>query len=419
MNSRQRFHAALNHKQPDRVCVDLGATPVTSIAASALSRFRRRVLGDSGYRVKVTEPFQMLGEVDDALREAIGIDVVGVWGRRTFFGFENRDWKPLTLFDGTPVLVPGQFNITMETNGDWLIYPEGDTTAPPSGRMPKDGFYFDAIIRQAPIDDSRLDPADNLEEFAPLTDQDVQDFVHRADCAAASDCGVIMSLPGTGLGDIAMVPAPFLKHPKGIRDVQEWYISTLLRKDYLHAVFERQTEIAVGNIQRLAAAVGERVGAVFVCGTDFGTQRAPVLSPEHYRELYSPYYRRINRAIHECSSWKTFKHTCGSVYRLLPDLIADGFDILNPVQCSAAEMDAERLKKEFGDALVFWGGGVNTQQTLPYGTPEEVYWEARQRIDVFNDNGGFVFTPVHNIQAPTPVENIDAMFRAIRDSAKA
>jgi hypothetical protein len=381
----------------------------------------RQALGldQPGTPVKVMDPFQLLGEIKADLLDALGIDCVNLKTLSNRFGFKNEGWKPWTLFDGTPLLVPGEFNTEPEPNGDILQYPQGDRSAPASGRMPKDGFYFDAIIRQAPIDDSHLDPADNLEEFAPLTDQDVQDFVHRADCAAASDCGVIMSLPGTGLGDIAMVPAPFLKHPKGIRDVQEWYISTLLRKDYLHAVFERQTEIAVGNIQRLAAAVGERVGAVFVCGTDFGTQRAPFLSPEHYRELYSPYYRRINRAIHECSSWKTFKHTCGSVYRLLPDLIADGFDILNPVQCSAAEMDAERLKKEFGDALVFWGGGVNTQQTLPYGTPEEVYWEARQRIDVFNDNGGFVFTPVHNIQAPTPVENIDAMFRAIRDSAKA
>ena len=234
MTSRERFEATLNHRQPDRVCVDMGATTTTGISAGVVAKLRQAVLGEKGYRVKVTEPYQMLGEVDDELADALEIDVVGLSGRKTMFGFENTDWRPFELFDGTPVLVPGGFNLTADAGGDLLIYPEGDTSAPPSGRMPKGGFYFDAIIRQQPIDEGKLDPADNCEEFALLDDEAIQDFATRAEeTAARTDRGVIITLPGTGIGDIARVPAPGLKYPKGIRDVQEWYVSTSIRKDYV------------------------------------------------------------------------------------------------------------------------------------------------------------------------------------------
>jgi len=419
MNSKERLAATLDHKQPDRVCLDLGATLVSGIAATALSKLRQAILGEKDHRVKVIEPFEMLGEVDDKLRDALEVDVVGLPGRTNLYGFENAGWKPFELFDGTPVLVPGGFNVTVDHNGDLLIYPQGDTSAPPSGRMPKGGFYFDTIIRQGPIDDARLDPADNLEEFSLLGDAQVQDFANRAETIARqTDCGVIISLPGAGLGDIALVPAPFLKHPKGIRDVEEWYVSTVLRREYVREVFEKQTEIAVENIKRLGKAVGGHAQAAFVCGTDFGTQRGPFISKQAYRDLYSPFYKRINRAVHQYTPWKTFKHSCGSVIDLLPDFIDDGFDILNPVQCSAAGMDPKTLKKEFGTQITFWGGGVDTQKTLPFGTPEEVYREVRERIDIFNDGGGFVFNTIHNIQATTPVENMLAMLRAIRDSSR-
>jgi uroporphyrinogen-III decarboxylase len=419
MTSRERLTATLNHREPDRVCVDFGATAVTGIYAGTLARLREAVLGEKGCRVKVVEPYQMLGEIDPKLREALGIDVVGLPGRKTLFGFENADWKPFTLFDGTPVLVPGKFNVTTEADGSLLIYPEGDTSAPPSGRMPKGGLYFDAIIRQPPIVEEKLNPEDNLEEFRDLTDAEVRDFADRAErLSRETDAGAILGLPGTAIGDIALVPATFLKRPKGIRDVEEWYISTAARRDYLHKVFSRQTEIAVRNIERLGKAVGDRVQAAFVCGTDFGTQRGPFLSKPAYRELYSPYYRRLNAAIHQATPWKTFKHSCGSVYQLIADFLEDGFDILNPVQCSAAEMDPKRLKKEFGRQVTFWGGGVDTQRTLPFGKPREVYKEVRARIDTFAPGGGFVFSAIHNIQAGTPVQNLLAMFKAIRDSGK-
>jgi len=419
MNSRQRLEATLNHCQPDRVCLDMGATPVSGISASTLSKLRQAVLGEKDYRVRVHEPYQMLGEVDDELREALGIDVIGLWGPKNMFGYENSGWKPFTLFDGTPVEVPADFNTTPKEKGELLAYPKGDTTAPPSGRMPKDGFYFDSISRQEPIDEDKLDPADNCEEFGILSDEEIQDLADKAETLATrTEFGIISVLPGAALGDIALIPGPALEHPKGIRDVEEWYISTAVRKDYVHEIFRRQTEIAIVNIERLGKAIGDHVQATMVCGTDFGTQRSPFISCEAYRELYSPYYRQINAAIHEHTNWKTFKHSCGSIMPLIPLFIEDGFEILNPVQCSAENMDPKQLKKEFGRDLVFWGGGVDTQHTLPFGSPEEVYNEVRQRIEIFNDGGGFVFNTIHNIQASTPLENLMAMFRAIKDSAK-
>jgi hypothetical protein len=419
MNSRERLDATLGHRQPDRVCVDFGSTAVTGMHVAAVSRLRRAVLGQPDYRVKVIEPYQMLGEIDEALREALGIDVVGLMGRTTLFGFENADWKPFTLFDGTPVLVPENFNVTAEPDGGLLMYPEGDLSAPPSGRMPAGGHFFDSIIRQPPIDEGKLNPADNLEEFAPFGDREIAYYQREAErLARRPDLGAILSMPGTAFGDIALVPAPWMKHPKGIRDVAEWYMSTAIRRDYVYKVFEKQCEIALGNIDRLAAILGDRVQAVFLTGTDFGTQRGLFISPAAYRDLFKPFHIAVNRRIHEKTKWKTFIHTCGSVVDLIPDLIEAGFDILNPVQTAAAGMDPRRLKKEFGRQIVFWGGGTDTQHTMAFGNPEEVYREVRERIEIFGSGGGFVFDSVHNIQATTPTENLLAMFKAIRDSSR-
>ncbi len=416
MNSRERLQCALNHQSPDRVPVDFGGTAVTGIHVAAVTRLRQAVLGDKKYRVKVTEPYQMLGEIDDELRDALGIDVIGLVPRNTMFGFPNEGWKPFTLFDGTPVLVPEKFNLTTNPSGDYLIYPEGDTSAPPSGHMPKGAYFFDTIVRQPPVDEDKLNPADNLEEFGLLDADALKWYEQRIAEFEATGRAIILTMPGTAFGDIALVPAPWMKHPKGIRDIEEWYVTTAIRKDYVHAIFEKQCEIGLKNLETLINLFGDRVQAVFLTGTDFGTQRGLFISKEAYREMFKPYHVRINKFIHQRSKWKTFIHSCGSVYDLLPDFVEAEFDILNPVQCSAACMDARTLKKEFGKHFTFWGGGVNTQQTLPFGTPDEVYREARERIEIFGEGGGFVFNTVHNIQGPTPAANMLAMFKAIKES---
>lgn len=418
MNARQRLQATLNHEAPDRVCVDFGSTNVSGIAVSTASKLRKAIFGDDSHRVKITEPFLMLGEIDDQLRRALSIDTRGVFGRRGRFGVAANGWKEMELFDGSLVLAPDWFRPTVDANGDWLLHPGGDPSLLPSARMPKGGFYFDSIIRQMPIDEATLNPQDNLEEFGLYGAEDIEHFATQARQTAEAGWGVVISPPGVAFGDISHVPGVALARPKGIRDVEEWYVSLLTRPDYIYSVFEGQCRIALQNLAELSKTVGANADVVFVSGTDFGSQRGPLVSPKVYRDLFKPFHKQINAFIHANTPWKTFIHSCGSVAELIPDFIEAGFDILNPVQTSAAGMDPATLKKEFGRQLVFWGGGVDTQRTLPFGTPEEVYREVRERIDVLGNGGGFVFNSVHCIQANTPVENLLAMFKAIRDARR-
>ena len=418
MNSRQRVEKALNHESPDRVPLDLGATPVSGMHASSVYLLRQALgLDAPGTPIKVIEPYQILGEIDTRLMDALGVDVVGLWGTQTAFGFENKNWKPWALSDGTPLLVPEAFNTEPEPDGQTLMYPGGDHSVAPSGRMPKGGFFFDAIVRQPPIDDDNLNVEDNLEEFGPISDEELEHFAKGVQTLHdETDRAIVANFGGTAFGDIALVPAPFLKNPRGIRDVEEWYVSTVTRFDYVHEVFRRQCDLAIANLAKIHDAVGDRVTAAFITGTDFGTQNGPFISCASYKKLYGPFHRRVNDWIHEHTSWKTFIHSCGSVIALLPDMIEAGFDIVNPVQCSAAGMDPETLKARFGEQITFWGGGVDTQKTLPFGTPDEIRAEVAQRIKIFGTGGGFVFNPVHNVQAQTPRENLVALYEAFRES---
>lgn len=411
-SSRERLANTLNHKQPDCIPIDFGGSAVTGVHASCVAELRD-YYGLEKRPVRVHEPFQMLAVMDDDLQDAMGLDVTGVFARNTMFGFPAEGWKPW-LFNGLEVLVPGEFNITTDERGDTLIYPEGDTTVPPSGRMPKGGYFFDCVIRQEPLDEELLNPEDNMEEFAQVTQADL-DHLARAVKEAGTSRGVIAGFGGTAFGDIALVPGPFLKHPKGIRDVTEWYVSTSSRQDYVHKIFERECEIAIQNMERIYAVVGDAVQAVFVCGTDFGTQTSAFCSVKTFRDLYFPYYKQVNDWIHAHTQWKTFKHSCGAVSKFLPSLIEAGFDIINPVQCSATGMEPEQLKANFGEQLTFWGGGVDTQKTLPFGTPAEVREQVLRRCEIFAPGGGFVFNSIHNVQAQTPVKNIVAMIDAVHE----
>lgn len=414
MTGKERVTAALNHKQPDRVPVDFGGTAVTGINCACIAALRD-YYGLEKRPVKVHDPLQLIGILDEDLKQALGVDVDGIPGWKTIFGFVNENWRPWRTPSGLEVIVSEHFRTTVDSEGNTYIYPQGDTSAPPAGRLPKDGFYFDAIIRQDPIDEKGLDPEDNLEEFGPISEAELDYLETEIRRLCGTGRALVGSIGGTALGDIALVPGLSLKHPKGIRDIEEWYISTLTRRDYIKTVFERQTEIALENLQRIFARVGNAFDAVFICGTDFGTQSSTFCSPEGFRDLYLPYYCRMNDWIHEHTQWKTFKHSCGAVETLIEGFIEAGFDILNPVQCSAAGMDPVKLKRRYGDRIVFWGGGVDTQKTLPFGTPSQVRDEVLKRCEAFAPGGGFIFNAIHNIQANTPVENIVSMLDAVRE----
>jgi len=412
MKRKERVIAALNHQQPDRVPIDFGSTPVSGMHVSCVAALRD-YYGLEKRPVKMHEPYQMLGMIEEDLMEALGIDTDGGLPKNTIFGFTNDNWKLWKTPQGLEVLVAGEFNTTVDDFGNTYIYPQGDTSAPPSGKLPKDGFYFDTIVRQEPVVEEKLDPQDNLEEFKPISQEDLNYIQSEVGRINASGRAVVVNFGGTAFGDIALVPAPFLKYPKGIRDVAEWYVSTATRQDYIHSVFSAQCEIALANLKQCYEAVGDAVDVVFVCGTDFGTQTSSFCSEETFRSLYMPYYVKINNWIHENTKWKTFKHSCGSVVKFMDAFIESGFDILNPVQCSAAGMDPEMLKEKYGDRLTFWGGGVDTQKTLPFGKPQEVREQVLQRCEIFAKDGGFIFNSIHNVQARTPVENIVAMIDAV------
>ena len=413
-DSRKNFLKTIHHQQPDNVVVDFGSTGVTGIHALIVEKLRD-YYGLEKRPVKITEPYQMLGEVDSELVREMGIDVIGLSGAKNMFGIPNENWKLHKTLWGQAVLFPGNFNYTYNNNGDILIYPEGDMSVAPSAMMPKSGYFFDAIERQEPIDESKLSVEDNLEEFGYISESDLIYWKNQIDSLKDKNKAVMASLGGTALGDIALVPGMNLRKPKGIRGVAEWYMSTLAREDFIKELYDKQTDIAIENLKQLFNVIGNKIDTVFICGTDFGTQNSTFCSIETYDNLWMPYYKKVNNWIHRNTTWKTFKHSCGAVEPFISHFIESGFDIINPVQINASGMEPQNLKKKYGDNIVFWGGGVDTQGAFAFGTPEEVKDQVKRQCEILNKNGGFVFNTVHNIQANVPFGNIVAMLEALKE----
>ena len=410
MSSRERINLTLNHIKPDRVPFGLGSGFETGMHVSMVYKLRQALgLDEPGTPVKVIEPMQMLGEIGYDLMELLRIDLVGLSGKRTFLGFSNEGWKQWTMFDGTPVLVPHAFNTDLEPNGYLLMYPEGDKKASPCARMPNGGWYFDPIPNPLPSD-IRLNIEDNLVEFTEISDDEVNYFEQEVNrLINDTDKAIFADFGSTNFGDVALVPGTWLKNPRGIRDIQEWLISIVTRPNYIKEIFEYQCEIALENLKKIYRVIGNKISIVYSSGNDFGMQTGLLISRKSYLDLYQPYSRRINDWIHQNTQWKTFIHSCGAIKTLIEDFIVTGFDVLNPVQTSASDMDPQELKKLFGDRIVFFGGGVDTQRTLPFGTPDEVRREVRDRLKIFGRGGGYIFNPIHNIQPNIPIENLMAM----------
>jgi hypothetical protein len=412
MTSRERLRAAIHHQQPDRPPLDLGSTLVTGIQASAYARLKK-ALGITTGTIRVYDPYQMLAEVEEPVKKALGVDTVGIQLPTTMFGYRNENWKPFRMFDGTDVEVSGHFEYDVQPGGDIVQYPKGDRSAPPSGRMPEGGYYFDTIVRQEPIDESKLDPKEWVAQTYSLYTEEELRFVEETSrfWFENSEYGILGNFWGAGFGDIATVPGPAILHPKGIRDPEEWYVSTLTRKDYVNEIFHLQLELQMKNLALYQQAAGDRIDVVVMSGTDFGSQNGPFISPNAYREMFKPLHAEMNGWVHEHTRWKTFYHTCGSIVAYLDDFAEAGVDILNPVQVSAAGMAPDFLKKKYGDRFVFWGGAVDAQHTLAFGTPEQVREEAARNTRIFGAGGGFVFNNVHNIQATVPTGNLLALFQ--------
>ncbi|MBS6398038.1 MAG: methyltransferase [Clostridiales bacterium] len=416
MTSRERVIAAINHREPDYVPLDLGGCGQTGMNASSLYALRK-AYGLPEHPLAIAEPFQLLGEIEKDLIEKIGIDVVPLYNRGDLMGTTGPRTQPWNMPDGTPVLMPSDFAWDQDEKGNIYAYPCGDRSAPYSVHLPAGGSFFDNIDRAGEYDEDNLTPLEDFRDsFTVKTEEDCEHWERESrKLYEETDCAVMGVLGGMGLGDAAEVPGPFLKYPKGIRRMEDWLMAHLLYPEYIEEVFEYQTEMMLKNLELYRQAVGDRIQTIWVSGTDFGTQNSLMQSRNTFLELYKPYYKRVNDWIHKNTSWKTFYHSCGAVSELIPDFIDCGVDILNPVQCSARGMDAAWLKETYGKDIVFWGGGVDTQVTLPRGTSEEVYRQVMERLEIFSKGGGYVFAAIHNVVANVPSENLAAMYEAVKD----
>ena len=417
MTGKEKLKLALNHEEGP-LLLDIGGMPTTGMHCIVQEQLRE-FYGLEKHPIKIMEPVQFLGVIEDDLKECLGIQTTPLWGAGSMFGFRVEDkWKEWRTPWGQDILVSEEFITTEADNGDTLVYACGDPDTEPTGRMPKSGFFFDNIDRAPEYDEDDYNIEDNFEEFGEILERDLEWLAKRKTAIGDTDDVVMGNLGGTAFGDSALIPGPMLKKPKGLRRLTDWYMAMIADQDILHEIFSYEAEMALKNLEKMYEVLGDSIQVAYICGADFGTQRGPFCSTDVFHDVYAPYYKKVNDWIHSHTSWKTFKHCCGSIEPLIRELIDCGFDCLNPVQWTADNMDRNMLKREFGKDITFWGGGIDTQHMLPEGTPEQVYEQALECCRIFGKDGGFVFNTIHNIVPGVPAANVDALARAVRDYNK-
>jgi len=397
MNRRERVLAALNHREPDRVPIDLGGSDASGITAIAYNNLKSH-LGLKGGKTRVFDPYQQIVDVEEGVLEVVKSDVRSIM-------IQPRNWKPWKLPDGSDCEIPEKWNPRPREDGSQVVLNDrGEILA----IMPSTGLYFEPV-------------------YSALKDcLRVEDLAHHREDIVSFDLPTYLDQTFEELGETArqirensdhlLVGGNFAAHVLASSQIlRGWdvFLLDLLERPVLaEALMDRLVDAYCERFDRYWTCLGQYLDVVVV-SDDLGTQAAPILSPELYRKRVKPYHKRLYSHIKQKSGAFLFMHSDGSIYRLIPDLIEAGIDILNPVQASAAEMDTKKLKEEFGEVLVFWGGGRDTQRILPKGTKEEIRDEVKHRIDDLAPGGGFVFAQVHNILPDVPPENIMAMYEAV------
>ena len=369
-NSRERVKAAISHKQPDRMPIDLGMHSSTGISAFAYYDLRKH-LGLSTDNVEIIDMVQFTARVDEDILERFHIDCIALRPRWK----QTVQWSPK---EGYSFKVPAHLAPKPSPDGSFVVTHNNATM-----RMPQNSYFFDG----AWLDVADRDNDSWLEDTAKEAERIHKDTpyftCYRKFSGYFSESDIEWQ-------------CRLLTEPEEIAMEQE---ANLLR----------QLEQAGKVIDKMGGYIGS------IClGSDLGSQRGPLIRPSVYDELCAPYLSRFCDFIHKNSDLKIFMHSCGAIREFIPTLIQCGVDILNPVQCSAVGMDAQALKDKYGDKLVFWGGGIDTQNTFMFKGESEVTKEAMERLSIFSKNGGYIFNPIHNIQANTPVDNIKAFFDAVR-----
>ena len=408
MTSRERVRTVLSGGIPDKVPVDIGGTFVTGMHVNtylALGEY----LGIDLELPKVYDQYQMLARIGEEIRSWFGSDVVQIENNGTsWFSIPNRGWKPWTNTSGREVLIPGGMNPIRDEKGDYSLYNEaGEKLAV----MAAQAVYFHKCYPEnyfRTFDENPTDPQEWKNELPLYTDEELKNIQSRAKFWYENTDYSLFGAFERG----RLSSSTAFAHYK----LDEWMVLMMMEPEYAGEVLQATAERAVDNLKLYLQACGDYIDAALISPADYGTQRAPMLRTEVFDELYVPNYKMITDYLHEHSNVKAFFHSCGSINPLIPSFIKMGCDALNPVQISADNMDPHDLKTRYGKELVFWGGGLDTQSTLPNGTEEEVYEETRRNMEIFKQGGRYVFTPVQNIQADVPPRNLAAMVRAIRDS---
>lgn len=415
--SRDRVIEAINHRAPDKVPVDLGATVVSGISAAAYYNLRK-ALHLPEQPVKIFEMLQFVARVDDDVRAALGVDTAPLPYPVDSNGLPYKDLIPFAAPNGIPTLVAGGTEWDVMDDGSVVMYAQGDRSHPPSTRMLADGMYFDNIAERLPdFDEDNLTPREDYKNDFNLISEEAARELEKESIRlfTETDYAVVGQFPGALLGDAGMVPNASLRAPRGIRKMEDYMMAHLLFPDYLREVYEMQTDIVMKNLEIYKQAVGDRIQVVLMSTADYGNQNCEMIAPDLFRDLYKPYYKKMNDWVHANTGWKTMFHSCGSIVNLLDDYVEMGVDILNPIQLSARGMDGAMLKEKYGGKLVFWGGGIDTQGTLPFGSPEDVRREALERLALFSPGGGYIFNSIHNIVGKTPIDNVLALYNAAKE----
>ena len=404
MKPRERVLKALAHQEPDRVPLDCGGTVVTGVDAAAYNRLKGH-LGIKGGQTQVYHTVMQVALVEPWFLDRFEVDVVDLG---SVFCDNPKEWVDFRLADGALAKMPAWMRIEKRHDGRVFVDHDGDA----QGIMPHGGFYFDQL--HWPLMEPQPDEVSNLPHY-------LDKIVWNA-----------MSVPQWGSGAEPGFYATAARKAKKLYEESDRAIVTnfngamfealqrLFRHDNffanlasdrkrVEAILDRMLELHIASAEKFLKAVGPYVHVVRVAD-DLGMQTGPQISPRMFREVFVPRYKELFSAVKRFSGAKLFMHCCGSIYRLLPDLIDAGVDITNPVQTSAAEMEPKRLKAEFGKDIVFWGGGCDNQTVLSHGTVEDVRREVTEKMEILAPGGGFVFSQVHNIVPETPPENVLAMF---------
>ena len=373
MNPRERVMLALNHQEPDRIPIDLGATIVSSIVKSTYIPLKQ-TLGLEVEDIKMLDYVQQLPYVDEALLKRFDVDFRMVQ-------------LPAATAPGLNIFEEGNYYAFIDRWGSKL-------------HMPKEGgLYYDWV--DFPIKEPTLEALNTYHWPRP----DPPELIDRL----AEQARSLYENSDYALVGSAVIGGGIFEQPARTMGLENFMMALISEPQFADRLMDQVTDIYIESCKNYLDKVGQYLN-VFTFWDDLAGQDGWLIRPEIYRKMIKPKQRRLVEAIKKKTGAKLFYHSCGATRGLIPDLIELGFDILNPVQVSARGMDSRKLKQDFGRDIVFWGGGVDTQHVLPFGSPQEVADEVKRRIDDLAPGGGFVFAAVHNIQAYVPPENIVTMF---------